>query len=114
MTHFFLLCVSITWFLHLFHFFLGVAFPFWTRLFNESKWKTRLHIMELFGSVILCSLGPTIFVTTSQYTLSRFPPLFALPSKEVTFYTLILPLTIVLAIGINLTAYSFISIHRVS
>ena len=102
-----------TWFLHLFHFFLGVAFPFWSRFLKESKWKNRLHVLEFFGSFVLCSLAPIIFVTESEYILVRFPPFFALPSKDVTFYTIILPLAIVLAVGINLMIYSFIRIHKV-
>ena len=111
--HFCLPFATITWFLHLFHFFLGVAFPFWTRSFNDSKWKFRIHLMEVFGSILLCSLAPIIVVTTSEYTISSFPPLFALPSHHVIFYTMILPLTIMLAIGVNLTIYSFIRIHMV-
>ena len=69
--------------------------------------------MEVLGSIILCSLAPIVVVTTSEYTLSRFPPLFALPSQHVIFYTIILPLTIILAVGVNLTIYSFIRIHMV-
>ena len=69
--------------------------------------------MEVFGSILLCSLAPTVFVSVSEYTLSRFPPLFARPSKDVSFYTIILPLSILLAIGVNLMIYSLIAIHKV-
>jgi len=69
--------------------------------------------VEVFGSVILCSLAPTIFVSVSEYTLARYPPLFAIPSRDVSFYTIILPLTIVLASGVNLTFYTFWTIHKV-
>ena len=113
-THFTIVCATLTWFLHLFHFFLGVAFPFWSRFLNEPKWKTRLHILEICASIFICALAPTIFVTTSGYTLYRFPPLFARPSKDVTFYTLVLPPAILLATGVNLTIYTFVSIHKVS
>lgn len=69
--------------------------------------------MEVFGSIVLCSLAPTVFVSVSEYTLSRFPPLFARPSRDVSFYTIILPLSILLAIGLNLMIYSLIAIHKV-
>ena len=105
--------MAVTWFLHLFHLFLGVEFPFWSRFLNEKKWKIRLHVVEVLGSVVLCSLAPTIFVSVSEYTLSRFPPLFALPSREVAFYTIVLPLCIILAVGVNITFYTFLSIHKV-
>ena len=97
----------------MFHFFLGIAFPFWSRFLNEQTWKIRLHVVELIGSIVLCSLAPTVFVSVSDYTLSRFPPLFARPSRDVSFFTIILPLAILLAIGLNLMIYSLIGIHKV-
>ena len=111
--HFCWVFISVLWFLHLFHLFLGVVFPFWSRFLSEQKWKIRLHVVEVIGSVILCSLAPTIFVSVSEYTLARYPPLFAIPSRDVSFYTIILPLTIVLASGVNLTFYTFWTIHKV-
>ena len=105
--------MPVTWFLHLFHLFLGVAFPFWSRFLSEQKWKIRLHIVEVSGSVVLCSLAPTMFVSVSEYVFGRFPPLFALPSREVAFYTIVLPLALILATGVNLTFYTFWSIHKV-
>ena len=106
--------MNVTWFLHLFHLFLGVVFPFQSAILNEKKWKNRLHVAEVFGSVILCSLAPTIYVSVSQYTFAKFPPLFGLPTPgEVIFYTIILPLSIILAVGVNITFYTFLSIHKV-
>ena len=105
--------MAVTWFLHLFHLFLGVAFPFRSRFLNEKKWKIRLHVLEMLGSVVLCSLAPTIFVIVSEYVPERFPPLFAVASREVIFYTIVLPLAIILAAGINLTFYTLLSIHKV-
>ena len=103
----------VTWLLHLLHLFLGITFPFWSRFLNEKKWKIRLHVVEVLGSVVLCSLAPTIFVSVSEYVPGRFPPLFAVPSREVIFYTIVLPLAIILAGGINLTFYTLLSIHKV-
>ena len=112
-THFSLVFATVTWFLHMFHFFLGIAFPFWSRFLNEQKWKIRLHVMEIIGSVVLCSLAPIVFVSVSDYNLSRFPPLFARPSRDVSFFTIILPLAILLAVGLNLMIYSLNGIHKV-
>ena len=103
-----------TWFLHLFHLFVGVVFPFQSQFLKEKKWKIRLHVVEVFGAVILCGLAPIVIVTVSNYRLSRFPPLFALPSREAYFYTLKVPVVIIIAVGINLTFYTFLSIHKVT
>ena len=111
--HFCLVIVFVFWFLHLFHLFLGVVFPFWSRFLSEREWKIRLHVVGVFGSVILCGLAPTILVSVSEYTFGRFPPLFAFPSRDVTFYTIMLPITIILSSGVNLTFYTFWTIHKV-
>ena len=111
--HFSVVFMSLMWFLHLFHLFLGIVFPFRSKFLNEKKFKFRLHVLEVFGSIVLCSLAPTIFVSVSEYTLVRFPPLFALPSRRVSFYTIALPLAINLACGVNLTFYTLLSIHKV-
>ena len=108
------MCASVTWFLHLLHLFLVVSFPFWSNFLSEQKWKIRLHVLEVFGSVLLCNLGPVIFVSVSEYTFARFPPFFPRPSKDAAFYTLILPSNILLAIGVDLTIYSFIGLHKVT
>ena len=105
--------MAITWFLHLFHLFLGIQFPFWSRFMGEKKWKIRLHIVELISAIFLSGVAPTAFVSASEYILGRFPPLFALPSSEVAFYTIMLPLSIILAVGVNLAFYSFWTIHKV-
>ena len=104
---------TVTWFLHLFHLFLLVSFPFWSESLREQKWKIRLHVVEVFGSVVLCSIAPVTFISVSEYTITRLPPLFPWPSSDVMFYSIILPNTILFAIGVNLTVYSLMSIRKV-
>ena len=113
-THFAFVCGTVTWFLHLFHLFLVVSFPFWSKFLNERKWKIRLHIIEVTGSIVLCSIAPITFLSVSDYTITRLPPLFPWPSSDVMFYSMVLPSTVLFAIGVNLTIYSLISIHKVS
>lgn len=105
--------MALTWFLHLLHLFLGLAFPFWSQFLNERKWKIRLHIFELLGSVLLCSLAPVIYVSTSDYTIVQFPPLFSLPSREVSFYTFTLFIAIIMAAGVSLIFINFYIISKV-
>ena len=112
-THFALLCATLTWFLHSFHLFLAIAFPFWSEFLSEQKWKIRLHILEVLGCVVISSIAPITFISVSDYTIARFPPSFARPSRDVTFYSLVLPNTIIIAVGVNLTIYSFVTIHKV-
>ena len=107
------MCSTVTWFLYLFHLFLVVSFPFWSKFLSEQKWKIRLHVVEVFGSVVICSIAPIIYISVSEYTFSRLPPLFDRPSRDATFYSIVLPNIILMAVGINLTIYSLISIRKV-
>ena len=89
-------------------------FPFQTEILNEKKWKNRLHVAEVFGSIVLCSLAPIICVSVTKYTFTRFPPLFGLPTPaEMIFFSIVLPLSIILAVGVNITFYTLLSIHKV-
>ena len=111
--HFSIMFITLTWFLHLFHLFLAVAFPFWSEFLSEQKWKIRLHVLEVLGCVVVSSIAPIIFVSTSEYAIARFPPVFVWASRDVTFYSVVLPNTILVAIVINLTVYSFVIIRKV-
>ena len=92
---------------------MGIAFPFWSKRLEAKNWKIRLHVAEVVGSILLCALAPTIYVTVSDYKFGRFPPLLSLPTKTVVFYTIILPLTVILVVGTNLFVLSLFKIHKV-
>ena len=92
---------------------MGVVFPFWSKFLNEKKWKIRLYVVEMFGSVILCSIAPVIFISTSYYGISRFPQVISFPAAEMTFYSVLIPLAMILTVGVNLVFYTFFTIHKV-
>jgi len=108
-----LVFIVLTWFLHVFHLFLGVVFPFWARFLDEKKWKIRCHVIEVFGSIIICSLAPTLIVLLSRYNITQFPAVFALPSRELVFFTYIVPNSILMGTGVCLIFLTFYYVHKV-
>ena len=80
---------------------------------SEQKWKIRLHIAEGLGCIVVSSIAPIVCLSMSQYTIARFPPLFVRPSRDIIFYSVVLPNTVLLAVGVNLTIYSFHTIRKV-
>ena len=92
---------------------MGVAFPFWSERLEDDSWKARLHVVEVVSSVLLSGLAPTIYVAMSDYRFGRFPPLMSLPTRAVVFYTIMLPLSVILAVGINLIVFSLYKIRKV-
>ena len=112
-THFCVVYLAVIWLLHLFHLFLGVVFPFWSKRLTEKKWKIRLYIMEVLGSIVLCSIAPTVHVNVSSYAIERLPPVFVFPGPRMIFYTMVLPLAIIFSVGVNLIFFTFFTIHKV-
>ena len=86
----------------------------WSRKLDRKQTKIILHIVEVAGALFLCSLAPVLTVILSEYQITRFPPLFCNPSKEIRFYTMCLPLCIIVATGMVLAIIMFWILHKVS
>ena len=67
----------------------------------------------MVGSIVLCSIGPIIYISVSDYSITRFPQTATFPSTEVTFYSILIPFALILAVGINLIFYTFFTIRKV-
>ena len=67
----------------------------------------------MFGSVVLCSIAPAIYISNSTYGINRFPQVVIFPSEEMTFYSILIPLAMILTVGVNLEFYTFFTIHKV-
>ena len=102
------------WLLFITHLFLKLVFPIHFRRFESSKYRTKVHILEIVIVLLVGILIPAIVVGTVEYNIVNFPPTECAANVEVTFYTLILPTVIIQGTGMFLILFSFISIHRVS
>ena len=114
MFHWLLVLLSLLWLLHLIHLFIKIAFPLRSRKLDVKRTKYILHATEVCGAFLLTGLAPIIFVSVSEYNFGRFPPLFCFPSRAVTFYTMCLPLCIVIGSGVVLAIVTFWMLHKVS
>ena len=102
------------WLLFVAHLFLKLVFPLQFRKFDSSKYRTKVHILEIVIVLLLGILIPAIVVGTVEYNIVNFPPTQCSANVEVTFYTLILPTIFIQGTGMMLILFSFVSIHRVS
>ena len=102
------------WLQHTIHLFIKIAFPMWSRKLERKQTKIILHITEVLGAFILCGLAPIVYISVSEYSFGRFPPLLCRPSKEVYFYTVCIPLCIMIGSGVILAVVMFWMLHRVS
>ena len=85
----------------------------WSRKLDRKQTKIILHVVEVAGAVSLSTVAPVFNVIHLKYQFGRFPPVLCLPSKEVNFYTVCLPLCIIMAIGTILAVIMFWILHKV-
>jgi len=102
------------WLLHLIHLYLKIGFPIWARKLAARKTKIILHVTEITGAIILSGLAPVIFLSVSEYKFGRFPPVLCFPSRTVGFYTICVPLCIMIGCGMILTITTFWTLHKVT
>jgi len=111
--HWGLVLLATFWLLHVIHLFIKIVYPIWSRKLDRNKTKIILHVTEVTLAFILCGLAPIIFVSVSEYSIGRFPPLLCLSSKAVSFYTMCIPLCFMIGTGVILAIIMFWKLHKV-
>ena len=106
-----LLQIAVWWLLHVAAIFWGIKFPFRAKSLAASNRQKYLHIFMVLLGLIL----PIIPVIT---TLARggfvFTPILCIGRKDnATFYSLILPMIILMQIGISMLIIIFWTVHKV-
>ena len=79
-----------------------------------KKTKILLHVTEITGAIILSGLAPVAFLSISEYKFGRFPPVLCFSSRAVGFYTICVPLCVIIACGMILAITTFWILHKVS
>ena len=73
-----------------------------------------LHIVTVVVGIVLPFVPVITAFGTGGFTISRFPPVLCVPNNtDATFYSLLLPSLIIVAVGITLLIVLFWKIHKV-
>ena len=124
-----LLQLAVFWFCHVLALFWKIRFPFHSRSFQMAHRVKYIHIAAVALGILVPFIP--IIATMSQYAhkrssveaatgglgfgITRFPPLLCTGRHaDTTFYSLILPLLVILMIGMTILLIIFWIIHRVS
>ena len=88
--------------------FFAVTFPFQARSFQSKGYYKYIHAVMLIVALIIPWIAVGVAFGTGGFQLTRFPTIFCYSANtDVTFYALILPICIILAIGISMIAGIF-------
>lgn len=93
------------WFFHVVVIFWGIAFPFSSRRLKKKGYQKVLHLSIVLISFVFPVIPLAVGFATGGYTIPRFPPTTCLAANlDATFYSFILPITVIMAAGISLVA----------
>ena len=111
--------LAVWWFCHVVSLFWGIQFPFHARSFKTTGRIKYIHITMVIVGLVLPTLPVVVAFTpgnpnTSGFGLTRFPPILCTSlQRDPSFYSLVLPINILLAIGVPLVIIVFWTIHKV-
>ena len=99
---------------HLAHLFFAIAFPLKAKHFM-TDYSRVAHAVEMTIIIVLGLIPSTVIVSTIEYQIDGFLPDFCVPnSRDVLFYTMLLPIVISATIGLTMLFTAFFILRRVS
>ena len=111
--------LAVWWFCHVVSLFWKIRFPFHARSFETAHRLKYIHIVMVIVGLVLPTLPVIVAFTagtpsTRGFGLTRFPPILCTSlERDSTFYSLVLPINILLAVGVPLLIIIFWIIHKV-
>ena len=114
MESYFLVQGVLWWLFNICAIFWKVQFPFHSRYYDKTNQTRKIHIACVVVALNLPILAPVIISTTGGFTFSRFPPIVCVGrGVDANFYAVVLPTTLICAIGTTLLLLIFWKIRRV-
>jgi len=111
--------LAVWWFCHVVSLFWGIQFPFHARLFKTTGRIKYIHITMVIVGLVLPTLPVIVAFTAGNpssrgFRPTRFPPILCTSlQRDPTFYSLVLPINILIAVGVPLVIIIFWTIHKV-
>ena len=89
-----------------------IQFPLQSR---STKYNIHLHVASVFLAVLLALVPVIASAAKGGFVLIRFPPILCVGrDADVSFYTLVLPINLILGVGTSLLIYLLWKVHQVS
>ena len=106
---------TLWWILNIIAIFWKVQFPFHSRYYDNINRTRYIHIACVVIALIFPVVAPVTLAIEGGYIVSRFPPIVCV-GRDVaaTFYTTVLPATLLYATGTTLVLLIVWKIRRVS
>ena len=107
--------IAVLWILHVSVIFWNVRFPDQYMLLNRRHQVKYIHLVSVLVAIVVPVIPVAVIYGTGGFVNGRFPPLLCLPSNaNAAFYSLVLPVSVLIASGVTLLLAVFWTLHKVS
>ena len=90
-------------------------FPFHSKLQQDSGHIKYIHVATVAIALLVPFIPVAVGLATQGFVISSFPPLYCVTrNSDVAFYTLVVPVSFLFAIGIIMLLAVLWAIRRVS
>ena len=106
-----ILQLSIWWICHVTTLFWKIKFPFHAKQFQNKK---SIHVLVVLLAVVLPTIPIIVSFRTGGFVISNHPPLVCVSrSSDAAYYTLALPISIIIATGTSLLFLVLVTVIKV-
>ena len=113
--YYILLQLAVWWILHIAMILWKIQFPIHARSFEVAHRMRYIHIVMIIAALIIPLVPVITAAADGGYGLTRFPPILCTAkSTKATFYSLIMPIILIMQCGITMLLLIFWIIHKVS
>ena len=106
---------AVWWFLHVAALFWGIRFPLQAKALATSNCQKYFHLVMVLLGLTLPIIPVIATLASGGFGLTRFPVILCTGKKgAATFYSLVLPIGILMQIGVSLLILIFWTIYKVT
>ena len=106
--------IAVLWICHVSMIFWNVRFPDQYMLLNRRHQVKYIHLVSGLVAIVVPVIPVAAIFGTGGFVNARFPPLLCLPSNaNAAFYSLVLPVSVLIASGVTLLLAVFWTLHKV-
>ena len=115
LVYYILLLLAVGWIFHISMFLWKIWFPLRARSLEVAHRIKYIHILMILITLVVPLLPVITAAADGGFALTRFPPIFCTArSSNATFYSLILPIILIIQCGVTMLIAIFWIIHKVS
>lgn len=106
--------IAVIWLCHVFIIFWTVSWPIHYMTFTANLYMKYIHVLIVIVATIAPAVVLLVAFMTGGFRNTRFPPVLCVPKNaDAGFFSLVLPISVMLPTGASLLLATFLAIRKV-